>query len=148
MSGFTITLDAVLALTIAGLLVASTAKLLSETDIGQDEQLVKYGYDFLAAAEKSDALDIVSQGCYKVNETYPCTERFRELIDRLPLSICINTTMRFQDGTFYYHADNVKYATNKCRESDAFAGVSVVSVSRVITRDGMVFPVTLRLWYG
>ncbi len=148
MSGFTITLDAVLALTIAGLLVASTARLLSEGDTSQDEQLVKYGYDFLAAAEKSGALDIVSQGCYKINETYPCTERFRELIDMLPPSVCINTTMRFQDGTFYYHADNIKYSTNKCRYIDAFAGASVVSVSRVITRDSMVFPVTLKLWYG
>jgi len=140
MSGFTITLDAILALIIAALMVASVGTMLSSKEDDLDDQLVQYGYDFLAVSEKTGALGNVIEFD---------TEAFKEIISTMPYSICINASMYMQDGTFFYHADNFQnitspdYATSKCKEYD-----TSVSVSRMITHGDEVYPITLKLWYG
>jgi hypothetical protein len=140
MSGFTITLDAILAMIMAALLVASVGIMLSSKEEDLDDQLVQYGYDFLAVAEKSGALG---------NVVDFDTADFRELISSMPYAICINASMYMQDGTFFYHADNFQntsspdYYISKCKEYDTF-----VSVSRMITHGDEVYPITLKLWYG
>lgn len=140
MSGFTITLDAILALIVATLMVASAGTLLSGKEDDLDDQLVQYGYDFLAVAEKTGALGRIAEFD---------TKDFKALIGAMPYAICINASMYMQDGTFFYHADNFQnitspdYYTSKCREYDTF-----VSVSRMVTHGDEVYPMTLKLWYG
>jgi hypothetical protein len=163
MSGFVITLDAILALTIAGLLVAWSVNMVASKGMQRSDMLVEYGYDFLITAEKSGALGILSGGCEAdENGTYPCTLPIRELVLASPESICMELEMHFQEGDLYYHADNYNDTMLSDREgADIKTGclkaqyelegkrpASFVRVSRVFTHEGRIWPVTMELWYG
>jgi hypothetical protein len=148
------TADALMALVVASFLIAGAVNLIAEKRQSNDEVLVEYGYDFLAVAEKTGALENISWGCSKVNGTYPCTLPFRDLLRMTPQSICIEAEMTFQNGSLFYHADNYNdtyigertgclktYATGEVRP------MTFVKVSRVQVRDGVIRPVKLELWF-
>ena len=150
---FVMTADALMALVVAGLLIAWSVTLIADKAPNNGDILVEYGYDFLAAAEKSGALENISQGCQKVNETYPCTIPFRKLLNMTPRSICVEAEMSFQDGTLYYHADNyndtyIGYRTGCLKRYAAGEAMPMnfIRVSRVEVYQGAIRPVTLELW--
>ena len=156
MSGFVITLDAILALTIAGLLVTYSMDLVSSKEFRHEDLLVEYGYDFLTISEKTGAMDNISRGCLAdVNGTFPCTIGLKELFAQTPDSICMEAEMYLQDGQLYYHADNYNDTQigtktgclkRKYGEGDA-RPTMFVKVSRVIVENNKIRPVQLELWY-
>ncbi len=127
MSAFGITLDAVLAVMVAGLVVTASMQLLSSREYPRDDYLLRYSYDFLAVAEKTGALGAAVGG------TYTGVER---LMGMLQPSACGSLAI--------YRGNESIYSTEKpCGESN-----SVVSATRVVVSGGQAHPAVLRLWYG
>lgn len=136
MSGFAITLDALVAVVAASLIVAAATELLAGRDFNQDDYLVRYGYDLLAVAEKNGMLD-------ELITTPTIPTKFSTLLEDITKSICIEAEMTFPDKKLYYHADNYDVEGAKCKKYEDFA-----SVSRVVVHEGQIFPITLKMWYG
>lgn len=146
MSGFAITLDALLALTIASLLITWSVDSIAQKQTPRDEMLIEYGYDFLTVADKTGALEDL----FNFNSS-----SLKSLLRRTPEFICIEAEMSFQNGSFYYHADNYNdteigfktgclkglYGGNETRP------LTFVRVSRVAVYGPTVRPMTLELWY-
>jgi len=146
MSGFAITLDALLALTIAGLLITWSADTIAHKQTPKDEALLEYGYDFLAVADKSGALE----NLFEFNSS-----SFKSLLRRTPESICLEAEMFFQNGSFFYHADNyndteIGFKTG-CLKSlyggNEIRPTTFIRVSRVVVSGPVIRPMTLELWY-
>ena len=149
MSGFVITLDAILAITVAGLMIGASGQLIASRDLNRDDHLVRYGYDLLSVAEKSGYLDNVTAAMnYTSNltEAKLYTRNYVDLLRAVPESMCAWSELYFQDGTLYYHADSKgsaggEYYDPDCAEKDK----EFVSVSRAHVYKGNVYYVVLRI---
>ncbi len=142
---FVITVDAILALSVAGLLIMWTTDLMTSHEFRNEDILTEYGYDFLAVAEKNNALDELME----FNST-----GFRAMLQQIPDSLCVQAIMNFQNGSFYYHADNyndtqigIKTGCLKRYTSGEARPVTFVKVSRIETYNGVIHPITLELWF-
>ncbi len=80
MTGFTITMDAVVALILAGGMIASCMSLVSQESHTQLDYISEYCYDFLTVAEKSGAIDKAIDGE---------KELMNSMMLNSPSSICI-----------------------------------------------------------
>jgi hypothetical protein len=154
MSGFTITLDSILALTVATLLIIWSMEIMASKPLHVDDLLVEYAYDFLAVAEKSGALDNISRGCERVNGSYPCTLQFKQMLAEAPDSICLEAEIYMMNGSLYYHVDNyndsqIGFKTGCLKGQLTGEGrpASFIKASRVLVHDDLVRPVELELWY-
>jgi hypothetical protein len=130
MSGFTITLDALVAIVVMGIMVAATVDIMGDKEYVRGDYILRYGYDFITVADKSGALG----GVIERNSTM-----LRPMIKYLPESICIELDMFLQDGSPFYHAQNF------CPSEDNY---NVYKVSRIILHGGQIYPTTVSVWYG
>lgn len=127
MTAFAITLDAVLAVMVAGVVLTVSMELLVSREFVQDDYLLRYAYDYLAVAEKSGAVSRAIDGDIKP---------LKKLVDHIPASMCIELDVFSRFDSLVFHDQNF------CVDQDK---VSVAS--RLVLHEGEVYPTTIKLWY-
>lgn len=133
MSAFVVTLDAILAVMVAWLLITMSMSAVASREFSQDDYVVRYAYDFLAVAEKSGALGSLIDG-----EDLP----LERMIDGLPRSICLQLDIYTRQGIQAGHEPPNKLS---CQEFDPD---KVFIASRLALHEGEVYPTTVKVWYN
>lgn len=126
MSGFTITLDALIAIVVCASIVTSSFALISSVELQHDDYAVRYAYDFLNVADKAGVLDEIIERD---------TSRLRYMVRNIPESICFEIDVYNEQGEPFYHAQTY------CQESN-----KLYIVSRVLHHEDEIYPVTVRVW--
>jgi len=133
MSGFAITLDAILAIMVAGLVVTASMQMLSSKEYKTDDYLLRYSYDFLAVAEKSGVLDEAIAGNISNAKAF---------VESVPESMCVELELYDSSWERLYHEQNYRGQNHLCKDPESFT-----MASRVILYDDKAYPTTLQLWY-
>ncbi len=132
MTGFVITLDALIAVMVASLMIGSAVQLMTARTFTTDDYLLSYSYDFLTVAEKSDSIDLLLDGNFT---------KIADMLNRVQPSICLRLEVTTVKGERVYLKRT--WDQRDC-EGDPSSFISAV---RVVPHGDDIYLANAQAWY-